>query len=147
MSNKLQQAIAAIQAGDKATARQLLAEILKSDRDNEDAWLWMASAVEYEKNRRRCLEYVLEINPSNDVARRELAALQARLANSPEIGTLSKPVGTPSPSPVVEPIPSIRSRRTKGERERGIYLSLLLVVVMSLSLFLSVLRRFSVVGL
>lgn len=138
MSDKLQQAIAAIQVGDKATARQLLAEILQTDPDNEKAWLWMASAAEYEKSRQQCLEYVLEINPTNEVARRELATLQAKLADSPGIETLSKPVGTPLPISVV------KAEYRDTEPSSGLFggregcLSLWLTVVMGLSLLVAI---------
>ena len=41
MPDKPQQAIAAIKAGDKQKGRELLAEVLKNDRNSERAWLWL----------------------------------------------------------------------------------------------------------
>ena len=39
MSNDLQQAIAAIKAGDKETGQQLLQQVINADPQNEAAWL------------------------------------------------------------------------------------------------------------
>lgn len=45
MSDELQQAITLIKSGDKQNGRRLLAEILKAEPRNEQAWLWMSSVV------------------------------------------------------------------------------------------------------
>ena len=47
----IQQAITAIKAGDKATGKQLLIEIIKANPRNENAWLWMTQAVSTDKER------------------------------------------------------------------------------------------------
>ena len=46
MTNDLQQAIAAIKAGDKKSGQQLLAQVVNADPQNEAAWLWMASTMD-----------------------------------------------------------------------------------------------------
>lgn len=80
----LEEAIAAIKAGDVDTGRELLANVLQVDYDNEKAWLWLSSVVESKERRRQCLERVLEINPNNQAAKRGLAKLgqQPRTARS-----------------------------------------------------------------
>ena len=45
MSDKLQQAIALIKAGDRKNGGQLLVAILKAEPDNEYAWVWMSRIV------------------------------------------------------------------------------------------------------
>ncbi len=45
MSDKLNQAITTIKAGNKQTGKQLLIEILKTEPLNENAWLWMTQVV------------------------------------------------------------------------------------------------------
>jgi hypothetical protein len=75
MSDPLQQAIAAIKAGDKVGGRRLLAVVIRSDPRNEAAWLWMSAATDSDEQRRACLERVLAINPDNSTARRGLAGL------------------------------------------------------------------------
>ena len=80
MSEKLQQAIAAIKSGDERTDHQLLLDILRSDPNNENAWLWMTQAVSSDKDRLKCLHRVLAINPNNQSAQRGLAVLQQKQA-------------------------------------------------------------------
>ncbi len=98
-NDKLQQAIAAARRGDKLTARRLLQQILTEQRDNEVAWMWMASVADSQSERRACLERALKINPNNARAREALnrmgAALPAaaRDASAVETPTLRQPVG------------------------------------------------------
>src|SRR5579859_2508684 len=74
----LQEGIEAARAGNKALARMRLGEVVARDSNNESAWLWFASVTESASERRECLARVLEINPENAVAKRELAKLEAR---------------------------------------------------------------------
>lgn len=93
----LQQAIQAIKAGDKITGRQILADILQADLNNELAWLWMSSVADSDNERRKYLEQVLKINPENKTAQKGLAALDQKLAaktppsSAPAAETLTKP--------------------------------------------------------
>lgn len=75
MPQNLSPAIAAIKAGDKVTGQRLLTEIIKAEPDNENAWLWLSSAVDSNEQRRYCLQQVLKINPDHKLARRGLTAL------------------------------------------------------------------------
>lgn len=61
----IQQAIAAIKAGDRAIGKQLLIEVLKANSDDESAWLWMTQVVSISQERLRYLQNVLKINPNN----------------------------------------------------------------------------------
>ncbi len=76
MSDTLEQAIAAIKAGDKSTGGQLLNQVLQTDSRNETAWLWMTAVVGSDEERRKILEHVLSINPDNEAARNSLAKLK-----------------------------------------------------------------------
>jgi hypothetical protein len=114
MSNKLYQAITAIKRGDKVTGRQLLVEIIKSDPRNEDAWLWMATVVEFDESCQQCLEKVLEINPDNEMAQKGLAILQTKpISSSPRVASFRINSSKPAPS--------IWSGSTKG-----VYLAILI---------------------
>lgn len=73
----LKKAVGAIRAGDKASGRRLLAQVLRLDPENELAWLWLAHAVDERSRRRQCLEKVLALNPGNATARRELQSLDS----------------------------------------------------------------------
>ncbi len=79
MTNNLQNAVQLIKAGEKQRGGQLLAEILKSDSQNEVAWWWMADVVAKNAARRQyCLQQVLTINPDNQEAQKALISLKQR---------------------------------------------------------------------
>ena len=67
-----QEALAAIQEGDRARARDLLTRLLKMDQDHADYWLWMSALVETARERLYCLNEVIRIDPNNAAARRGL---------------------------------------------------------------------------
>lgn len=71
----LKQGIAAAKQGNNATARGLLEAVIAQDDSNELAWIWLASTVSTVRERRFCLEKVLQINPNNTRARDALNAL------------------------------------------------------------------------
>jgi hypothetical protein len=87
MSDTLQRAIAAIRSGDKETGQRLLAKVIRNDPRNETAWLWMSSVIDSDEHRCYCLERVLAISPSNEIARQGLAKLSL---------SMSRPRGTQS---------------------------------------------------
>jgi len=76
MDNNLQQAIAFIKSGDKEHGKRLLAEIVKNDPRNLNAWLWLSSCVNNDEQRIYCLHKVLEIDPSHQAALSALSKLQ-----------------------------------------------------------------------
>ncbi|MBN1661282.1 MAG: hypothetical protein JXA93_23010 [Anaerolineae bacterium] len=78
MSDKLQQAIALIKAGDKEQGGELLAEILLENPDVELAWLWRSGVVQDDEERAYCLQQVLALNPDNEVAQKGLAMLRTK---------------------------------------------------------------------
>lgn len=88
-TEKLQQAITLIKAGNKKGGQNLLVDIVNTDPKNETAWLWLASVVSQDK-RIFCLEKVLDINPNNVQARQYLEKLKT---NGP-----IQPNSTPQPS-------------------------------------------------
>lgn len=91
MNESLGLAIAAAKAGDKVTARQLLAELVGREPNNDTAWLWLAACVESVDQKRYCLNRALTINPSNASALQALARLE--------------PVELPSVNDVVAGVP------------------------------------------
>jgi len=62
-------------AGNKTNARVIFQQILATDKRNERAWLWMASLAESSTDRRRYLETVLQLNPNNPTAKKQLASM------------------------------------------------------------------------
>lgn len=73
----LQRAIAAIKAGDPQFGRELIAQILKADRNNEQAWLWLTQTNISHEEKIKSLQNVLKLNPANQVAKDGLTRLQA----------------------------------------------------------------------
>lgn len=80
--SELKQAVEYIKQGHKIEARQLLAEIIRAEPDNELAWLWMSAAVDGTDQQSYCLEQVLRINPDNQHALTGLSKLK-NLRNPP----------------------------------------------------------------
>ncbi len=73
----LDEAIAAARAGDRARARDLLTQLLRTDQSNPDYWLWMSSIVESPKEKIYCLKSILRLDPDHPVAKRGLILLGA----------------------------------------------------------------------
>ncbi|HSH82357.1 MAG TPA: hypothetical protein VLA19_27835, partial [Herpetosiphonaceae bacterium] len=88
----LQLGIEAARAGDKAEARELFRLVTREDPGNAQGWLWLAGVAEDREEKRAALERVVEIDPSNALARKGLAALGGAGA----AGTAA-PTTTPTP--------------------------------------------------
>ena len=78
MSDRLQEAIAAIKVGNKTVGKQLLIETLKADQRSETAWLWMTQVVNTNEERIKCLQNVLKINPHSEIAKKGLSKFQLK---------------------------------------------------------------------
>lgn len=70
-----QEALEAIQAGERARARDLLTRLLKTQPNQSDYWLWMSAAVDTPKERVYCLKQALREDPQNTAAERGLALM------------------------------------------------------------------------
>lgn len=88
----LRQGIDAAKRGDKLAARRHLQQVLIADRNNEIAWMWMASVVDTLDERRRCLERALQINPNNERAREALRRLGGNVPPSTRATTDNAPL-------------------------------------------------------
>lgn len=74
----IREGIAALKAGRRAEARELLMRATELDQWNEIAWLFLSGAVDSEEEQEICLQNVLEINPNNTRAQEGLRMLQSR---------------------------------------------------------------------
>lgn len=101
MSDLLSQGQAALKAGDKPKARQLLQSAVQQNPQNETAWLWLAGAVDSDFERAMYLEKALAINPGNAGARKELDRIRA-----------AQPSTTPAPA--IVPMPKFRKRKKRS---------------------------------
>ncbi len=75
----------AAKRGDRARAHKLFRRAVEIDPYHEQVWLWLASVVDTDDDRRVCFENVLALNPSHPTARQQLAALAEKQLQ----GTLS----------------------------------------------------------
>jgi hypothetical protein len=66
----------AARQGDKARAHLYFRRAIEVDPYHELVWLWLASVVMTDEDRRACFENVLELNPDNATARRQLQKLE-----------------------------------------------------------------------
>lgn len=71
----LQEAISAIENGQRARARDLLTRLLRQDQSRVEVWLYMSAVVETPKERIFCLENVLKYDPDNETAANGLVLL------------------------------------------------------------------------
>lgn len=81
---KLSQAIALIKAGNKSAALPVLKEVVQSDPNNENAWLWLYSCVEEVEQKKYCLGQALKINPQNQNAHNALLKLKNQTLATPQ---------------------------------------------------------------
>jgi len=65
----LKMAITAARANNKRAARLMLEQVLKQDKNNERAMMWMAKIADSKTERREWLTRVLHLNPNNEAAR------------------------------------------------------------------------------
>ncbi|WP_228486272.1 response regulator [Paludibaculum fermentans] len=123
---RLREAVAAAKLGHKSMARRLFRELVDSDPQNEEAWLWNAALAETPDEAHRSLVKVLDINPNNHHAlnalalqrlreaalrqqRAEAALGQKRQAAASVAGEMPsfKPVAAKPPAPFPVPAPQV----------------------------------------
>ena len=69
-------------AGNKENARVIFRKVLDTDKRNVEAWQWMASLADNNVDKRRYLETVLKLNPGNQWAQKQLAAMNSAVTNT-----------------------------------------------------------------
>ena len=79
------QALAAMEAGDRDQARGLLAELVRANSRHEQGWLRLASVVNNRQQMADCLRRVLALNPKNLTARDWLAEVQRPLNQTSDL--------------------------------------------------------------
>ncbi len=99
MSILTQQGTAALKAGNRAAARDLLRQATQFDSNDDTAWLWLAAAVDSPAERIACLREVLRINPQHPGA---LRALQQSQNTAPAPAPHNPPVEPARPAPQPE---------------------------------------------
>lgn len=75
-NNQLQQALTAIRVGQTAEARTLLVQVVKTNRQNTQAWFLLSYVVETTTQRIECLQRALAIQPDYQPAQNRLSKLK-----------------------------------------------------------------------
>ena len=68
----------AAKRGDQARAHELFRRAVEIDPYHEQIWLWLASVVETDDDRRVCFENVLALNPTHPAAHQQLHLLDEK---------------------------------------------------------------------
>ena len=77
----LEDAVEAIRLGNPDEGRQILEELLETEEDNPEIWLWLSTVVDNDEDREICLENALALEPDSSVAQRGLDTLKAGAFN------------------------------------------------------------------
>ena len=77
-----QTGVKAAQNGNRAEARQMLLQVVETEPENENAWLWLASISEYPEELLGFLNNILNINPNNARALEWSRATKSLLAKN-----------------------------------------------------------------
>lgn len=100
----LKSATDALKVGNKTLAREQLMKVVEVDETNEQAWLWLAGAVEEPAEMRICLENVLHLNSNNQRAQQGLAWLRQK---NPAVFLDDEPAPAPAAPVQTTPSPTI----------------------------------------
>jgi tetratricopeptide (TPR) repeat protein len=73
---ELKQAIALINTGKKTEGVLILKSIIKTNRNNELAWLWLSYCAEKPEDKIFCFREALRINPNNEQTKKALVVCQ-----------------------------------------------------------------------
>ena len=74
-----QEAVDALREGDKAKAKNLLTELLKTDQNNPQYWVWLSAAVDSTKEQVYCLQTALQLDPERNYQQWWMYALGATI--------------------------------------------------------------------
>ncbi|MBN1993146.1 MAG: hypothetical protein JW953_10615 [Anaerolineae bacterium] len=102
LQEKLEQGIAAAEAGRKKEARKLLAEVVQADENRLEAWLWLSQVVDSLEDKIVCLENALTLDPHNQLAQDQLSLVKSR---QEKLFAPTYAPGDEEPPPQVVPLP------------------------------------------
>jgi hypothetical protein len=108
---QLNQAIAFIKAGNKNEAIPILKNIIKTDRDNELAWLWMSACVEKAEDKKFCLNEALRINPNSEHTKKALDQLEPKPPLQPTLEEMGLVAPTLQTATFSQPIPNVQNSK------------------------------------
>lgn len=122
-SSLMESAKQALTGGDKKKARELLGHLREAAPNNEQVWSSLCEASETDDERFACLQRILEINPHNQNARRQLEALQENRKPTTPSDQAAGPASddsSPEPKPALEDeMPPASRQKSKTDSGRA----------------------------
>ncbi|MBE2220721.1 MAG: hypothetical protein IAF02_04230 [Anaerolineae bacterium] len=113
MNDFTQQGIAALKAGHKPQARQLLTQAVRQNKQDVLAWYALSFAVDKEKDQVFCLQQVLQLDPNHTKAQQRLAKITTPAAPEPETAVTDENQEDEAETAVNPPPPQTTSDRLK----------------------------------
>jgi hypothetical protein len=98
INEALQKGIRAARRGRTEPAQRFLAQVIRVDPNNEEAWLWMSRVVDNPLQKAECLQKVLQLNPDNQWAADQLAELQATASAPAPVEQTGQPPAESTPA-------------------------------------------------
>ncbi|HLO29478.1 MAG TPA: tetratricopeptide repeat protein [Anaerolineales bacterium] len=89
-------AIDAANRGEKNKAMEYLKQVLATDPRNVDAWLVIAAIIDQPERKRQCLNRVLSLDPTNQIARDELLEMDRAALGSKPLFAPAAPISQPT---------------------------------------------------
>ena len=105
MKEQLQQALMAVKEGHEEQARSILAQLLKEDPENVAGWVLLSKLAQTEVQKVAFLRKVLALDPDNEYAVSEMAALEADVVepSEPMVAEPEATVAEAEPAAAPEP--------------------------------------------
>ena len=113
----LQAGIAALKSGDRQKASSLFAQLVKQYPGSEGGWYMLGMTVATNEQKEFCFRRVLEINPNNLDAKKQLAPLtKPEPAPPPPAWATQPPPFRPEPEPVSKPVEVPQTEQEERQR-------------------------------
>lgn len=107
---ELQKAKVAYQKGDRATARSILAAVVKEEPSNSQAWYMLSFMVDKVEQVIHCLNQAIKFDPMNSQFRERLTQFQAQ----------NKPI---TPVQQAQPIQSVQPAQQVTKQKTGLFVT------------------------
>lgn len=104
MNDKMSQAITAARSGQSQKAQVLLAQILKEDQTNVNAWFLLSHLVDAPEKKTAFLKRVITLDPQHQKAQQALASIKPKdaIVADKEQAPVPEPITASTPEPISE---------------------------------------------
>jgi hypothetical protein len=118
MHQFVQSAIEAAKHGDKNKALDFIKQVLAANPNDVEAWLVLATVVDDHERKSQCLKRVLSLDPTNQIARKEMLEMDRAAMGGAPISPVAPPsskppLNNPILSEMTMPVVSFSSGRPK----------------------------------